>query len=149
MTGFYLKKHAPLTVTEKLYGQHEKKIDKLVRSYDRFVRPMGVIFSGDKGIGKSIAARMLCEKMVVKGIPVIMVNDNYLGLVGFIDSIQQECVVLFDEFEKNFKISNHDDSDGDTNYNVYVRYRVDGKDYDSKLNGYSSSYKVGKEIRHK
>ena len=35
----------------------------------------------------------------------------------------------------------------DTNYNVYVRYRVDGEYYDSKLTGYSSSYKVGKKIK--
>lgn len=111
MTGFYLKKHSPLTVTEKLYGQHEKKIDKLVRSYDKFDRPMGVIFSGDKGIGKSIAARMLCEKMVAKGFPVIMVEDFFPGLTDFIDSIQQECVVLFDEFEKNFSKSDNDEDE--------------------------------------
>ena len=103
MTGYFLEKHAPLTVTEKLYGKHEQKINKLLKAYGHFERPMGVIFSGDKGIGKSIAARMLCEKSVEKGLPVILVEENLPGLAQFIDSIQQECVVLFDEFEKNFK----------------------------------------------
>ena len=121
MTGFYLKKHAPLTVTEKLYGQHEAKISKLVRSYDQFERPMGVIFSGAKGIGKSIAARMLCEQMMAKGLPVIMVEQNIPGITSFIDSIQQECVVLFDEFEKNFKLYGRNDSDDDSNDNQQDR----------------------------
>ncbi len=39
------------------------------------------------------------------------------------------------------------DSDGDIKHNVYVKYRVNGEDYNSKLNGYSSSYHVGKKIK--
>lgn len=113
MQGYFLKKHTPLKVTEKLYGKHEEKVSKLLASYDKFTRPMGVIFSGDKGIGKSIAARMLCEKSVDKGLPVILVEENTPDIAGFIDSIQQECVVLFDEFEKKFKKRNDgDDGDG-------------------------------------
>lgn len=113
MQGFWLHKHENLTVNEKLYGNHEEKIDKLMRAYDAFDRSMGVIFSGDKGIGKSIAARMLCEKSVAKGLPVILVDENIPGIANFIDSIQQECVVLFDEFEKNFrKIQNDGDEIG-------------------------------------
>ena len=109
MRGFFLKKHTPLTVTEKLYGKHEQKIDKLLKAYEYFERPMGVIFSGDKGIGKSIAARMLCQKSVEKGLPVILIEENFEGLAQFLNSIEQECVVLFDEFEKNFrKVYDHD-----------------------------------------
>lgn len=43
-------------------------------------------------------------------------------------------------------ISSHIDNDGDRNYEVYVTYNVDGKKYESKLNGYSSSFYEGKEI---
>ena len=103
MQGFFLKKHSPLIVEEKLYGKHEQKINKLLKAYEHFERPMGVIFSGDKGIGKSIAARMLCQKSVEKGLPVILVEESFDGLAQFLNSIEQECVVLFDEFEKNFK----------------------------------------------
>lgn len=103
MQGFFLKKHTTLEVKEKLYGTHEKKINKLLESWDHFERSMGVIFSGDKGMGKSIAARMLCEKGNAKGLPVILIEENIPGIVQFIDSIHQECIVLFDEFEKNFR----------------------------------------------
>ena len=44
------------------------------------------------------------------------------------------------------QISSYKDSDGDQNYNVYVSYNVDGKEYESRLNGYSSSFYEGKEI---
>ena len=111
MQGFYLKKHPKLEVKEKLYGIHEKKINKLLKSWEHFERSMGVIFSGDKGMGKSIAARMLCEKSNAIGLPVILVEENIPGIAQFIDSIHQECIILFDEFEKNFRIIDGDDED--------------------------------------
>lgn len=110
-SGYSLSRHSELTVNEKLYGKHEEKVAKILRAYDKFERSMGVIFSGDKGIGKSIAARMLCQKSVEKGLPVILVENNTPGIANFIDSIQQECVVLFDEFEKNFKVNTCDDDE--------------------------------------
>ncbi len=38
------------------------------------------------------------------------------------------------------------ESDGDIKHNVFVTYHVNGKEYTSELNGYSTSYYVGKEI---
>lgn len=132
MQGFWLHKREDLKVTEKLYGKHEEKVNKLLRSYEKFDRSMGVIFSGDKGIGKSIAARMLCEKSVEKGMPVIMIDENIPGIADFIDSIKQECVVLFDEFEKNFtKVRDRDGDEIGNNQDALL----------SLFDGTSSSYK--------
>ena len=44
------------------------------------------------------------------------------------------------------KISSYGSTDNDINYKVYVSYIVDGKEYESMLNGYSSSFYEGKEI---
>jgi len=41
--------------------------------------------------------------------------------------------------------TNHD-SDGDTDHDVYIKYSANGKEYESQLNLYSSSYYEGKEI---
>ena len=111
--GFYLLHHDNFEITEKLYGHHEAKVDKIINSFNNFTRSMGVIFSGDKGLGKSIAAKLLCKKMVKNGYPVIMVQDNFDGLSNFIDSIQQECIVLFDEFDKVFR---NQDKDGNITF---------------------------------
>ena len=79
-----------------------KKIDTTWNS-DSFVegqKNLGVIFNGLKGTGKTIAAKVLSNKM---GIPVVIVDAPYPGLQNFIQSLAFECVVLIDEAEKTFK----------------------------------------------
>ena len=44
------------------------------------------------------------------------------------------------------EISTHRGTNDDRNYRVYVSYNVDGKLYESGLNGYSSNFYEGKEI---
>ena len=70
---------------------------------------MGVILSGDKGIGKSLFAKMICEASIREGYPVILVDACCPGLARFLESIHQECVVLFDEFDKTFRSNNDND----------------------------------------
>ena len=54
-TGFYLEKYVDISIPEeKIYGVHIAKIEKVLASFDRFNRSLGVILSGDKGIGKSL-----------------------------------------------------------------------------------------------
>lgn len=43
-------------------------------------------------------------------------------------------------------ISSYKGTDGDRKYSVYVSYNVNGKEYESELNTYSSSFYEGKEI---
>lgn len=102
MTGFYLELHTPLEVNEKVYGVHQQKVDKVLNAFSRFDRNLGVILSGKKGIGKSIFARMLGIKAVECGIPVIIVEHYIPGIASYIESIEQEVMVLFDEFDKTF-----------------------------------------------
>lgn len=45
------------------------------------------------------------------------------------------------------RIESYPDSDGDTQYDVFVSYNVSGKNYVSELNSYSSSFHEGKEIK--
>lgn len=65
--------------------------------------------SGDKGIGKSLFAKMLCQKATENGYPVIIVDEAHRGIARFIESIEQECVVLFDEFDKIFRTNKEND----------------------------------------
>ena len=111
LAGFYLEERSPLTVKEKLYGEHQKKTEKIMKSFQAATRSLGVIFSGQKGIGKSIAGRLLCEKMIGAGYPVIVVDKYIQGLPNFIDSIEQECLLFFDEFDKTFREKEDGDFD--------------------------------------
>lgn len=104
MSGFSLRlTHDFVHGEEKVYGDHEKKVNKILNNFKVFNRSLGVILSGDKGIGKSLFIRLLAEAAIKREIPVIIVDGAYPGIENFIDSIEQEVLVLFDEFEKVFR----------------------------------------------
>lgn len=102
MSGFYLELYPNISVTEKIYGVHEEKVSKILNSFSLFERNLGVILSGDKGIGKSICAKLLSQRSVEAGYPTIIVNTYVPGIADYLTSITQEVVILFDEFDKTF-----------------------------------------------
>ena len=102
MSGFYLEAYPNIKVTEKIYGVHESKVAKILNSFKIFDRSLGVILSGDKGIGKSICAKLLSQRSVEAGYPTLIVNSYVPGIADYLTSITQEVVVLFDEFDKTF-----------------------------------------------
>lgn len=102
MVGFYLTSRPDLIVGEKMYGDHAVRADKVMRSYAHSDRNFGIILSGQKGIGKSMFARVLASKGIEQGMPVIVVSSYIPGIANFLSSIQQNCIVIFDEFEKTF-----------------------------------------------
>ena len=103
MTGFYLTARHDLTVTEdKIYGSSSAKVDKVMKSYHLMDRNFGVLLSGQKGIGKSLFVRLVADCAIQDSLPVIVVSSAIPGLADFISSIDQDCVVIFDEFEKTF-----------------------------------------------
>jgi hypothetical protein len=100
--GFSLLRIPDLVVgTERIYGHRERKVEKVFKAYRRAQRKLGVLLSGDKGIGKSQFARMLAERSIDEGIPVVLVTEDAEGIADFLDTLD-ECLVIFDEFEKVF-----------------------------------------------
>lgn len=75
MTGFSLSDHPAIEIKERIYGIHDAKADKVLRSFAAFGRNLGVILSGSKGIGKSLFAKLLCIKAMAQGLPVIIVDS--------------------------------------------------------------------------
>ena len=61
---------------------------------------LGVIFNGLKGTGKTIAAKLLCNRI---GLPVIVVSKLIDGMLEFIQSLHFESIILIDEAEKTFR----------------------------------------------
>lgn len=105
MSGFSLEQIDNFqTIEEKIYGDHLEKIEKVLSSYDRLNRSLGIILSGNKGMGKSLFVQLLSIAAIEKGLPVIIASKPYKGIADFIDSIDQECLVMFDEFEKVFSV---------------------------------------------
>jgi len=116
MQGFYLEEFDEITIKEdKIYGVHERKVNKVMQSFKMFNRNLGVILSGNKGIGKSFFAMLLSKKAIEEGYPLIIVDGYYPELESYIDEIKQECIILFDEFDKTFAKINSSRRDEDNN----------------------------------
>ncbi len=110
--GFFLRLvKIPDATDVKVYGHILERIEKVMRSYSASMRNLGVILSGAKGIGKSLFAKLISRRAIEEGLPVIMVNDYFDGLPQFLASIDQKCMVLFDEFDKNFFNPSRDTED--------------------------------------
>ena len=110
MSGFYLEEYSDFEIKEnKIYGIHDAKVDKVIKSYKSSNRSLGVILSGSKGIGKSLFAKMLSKEAINHNLPVIIVNSAIPGTASYIEKIEQEVVVLFDEFDKIFTSSRRDE----------------------------------------
>lgn len=79
-SGFFLTPFKNICANEnKIYGKHQEKVDKVIRSFEQTNRNFGVILSGDKGIGKSLFVRLLAENCHKKDIPVILVPEYFRG----------------------------------------------------------------------
>ena len=107
-TGPYLEKYADIEVKEKVYGVHDAKVNKVLHAFECFDRNLGVILSGDKGIGKSLFSKMLSEAAIAKGYPLLVINSYFPGIAEFVNMIEQEVMVLLDEFDKTFNYHGDD-----------------------------------------
>lgn len=102
-TGFFLEKYVDMEITEeKVYGVHTEKVQKVLESFAHFGRSLGVILSGDKGIGKSLFAKMLASDAMSREIPVVVIDTYIPGIASYLESIDQEVLCMFDEFDKTF-----------------------------------------------
>lgn len=94
----------------KLYGIDETFVTHVLDTYSKQASKhnLGVLLNGAKGTGKTVTAKMLCNKL---GLPVLIVDRPLNGLSNFLAGINHDCVFLFDEFEKNFRLTDDDGED--------------------------------------
>lgn len=90
----------------KIYGDADNFAKHVWESYDiEKDKNVGALFSGNKGLGKSLTIRLIVEHYI-KTKPIIVV-DQYTNMLPNVLSDLKDCVVVLDEFEKMFK--NNDD----------------------------------------
>lgn len=83
----------------KVYGMESKFMKHIMKTYENTQGNLGILFNGVKGTGKTITAKLIANQMKL---PVIIINAPYSGLDNFISKINCDCILFFDEFEKNF-----------------------------------------------
>lgn len=103
MTGeLYLEQIDRFEFNGKLYGDTNKRADRILYAFEDRPATTGVMLTGEKGSGKTLLAKMLSIKGYEKGYPTIVINQAWCGesFNAFIQSIEQPVIVVFDEFEK-------------------------------------------------
>ena len=98
----YLEGVDDFTSIKKLYGTTTRDADRILRTYQDRGISTGVLLNGEKGSGKTLLAKTLSIEAAKMGIPTIIINAPWVGdkFNKFIQDIDQECIIMFDEFEK-------------------------------------------------
>lgn len=102
--GLYLSKtDEQFNFTHKLYGVENKFINHVEKQYKNSEGNLGIILNGVKGTGKTVTSKLICNNLEL---PVIIVSHYFGGLPGFINRIQQDVLILIDEYEKIYTPEN-------------------------------------------
>lgn len=111
MTGqMYLEQIDSFDIKGKLYGDTTKNTNRIISTFLDRPASTGVMLAGEKGSGKTLLAKNICFEAAKQGIPTIVINVPWVGdrFNALIQSIDQPCIILFDEFEK---IYNNDEQE--------------------------------------
>lgn len=98
--GFYLEETEIKLSHGKIYGDAQNIADHVVEAFEKNnpEKNLGVLFSGEKGLGKTLTTRLVLEKLYGKK-PIIVISNYINGMADFISNFKG-CVILMDEFEK-------------------------------------------------
>ena len=104
MTGqLYLETIDAFTLPSKMYGDCLKNTDRIVQTFLDRSASTGVMLTGEKGSGKTLLSKNISITLARDhAVPTIVINAPWHGdkFNTFIQSIDQPCVIVFDEFEK-------------------------------------------------
>lgn len=102
--GFFLKPITEFRFTGKVYGKTPKQAERILNSFNDRPNSTGVLLTGEKGSGKTMLAKLISQYGAEQGISTIVINAPYIGddFNRLIQSIDEPCVIIFDEFEKVF-----------------------------------------------
>jgi hypothetical protein len=100
--NFFIEQIEDFDAPSKLYGDTIRNTNRIINSFWDREKSTGVMLVGEKGSGKTLLSKNICIEMAKQGVPTIVVNAPWHGdkFNTLIQSIEQPCIVMFDEFEK-------------------------------------------------
>lgn len=102
--GFFLQPITDFDIKGKVYGKARHQAERILNTFNQRPHTTGVLLNGEKGSGKTMLAKMVSQLAKEQGISTLVINTSFNGdsFNTFIQSIDEPCVILFDEFEKVF-----------------------------------------------
>ncbi len=100
--NLYLESIDNFEIQGRRYGNNDARAERILKTFSSRDKSTGVLLTGTKGSGKTLLAKSISLRAAELGIPTIVINAPWVGdkFNSFIQSIEDECVILFDEFEK-------------------------------------------------
>jgi len=94
---------------DKTYGNYDEASKRVINTHHSKRGNTGILLTGPKGTGKSLFVKFIANAMIKLNVPVIQFTKPYQGedIFNFIESIG-DCVLVFDEFGKNYSSFNSD-----------------------------------------
>lgn len=103
MDGWSLTQTASeFTFNYKIYNLQRNFIDYVEKTYENTEGNLGILFTGTRGTGKSVAAKILANELNLPVIIVKSMGENNQELISYLASFNFDCIFFFDEFEKQF-----------------------------------------------
>lgn len=103
MSGWYLEKYADkFTFDYKIYGLQTEFCEHVLKTYKNTTGNFGIMLTGTKGTGKTVTAKILANYFDLPVIIVKDMGDSNQAMIEFLSGFNFDCVLFFDEFEKNF-----------------------------------------------
>lgn len=103
MSGWSVSKYANAFVFDyKVYGLQNGFIQYVYKTFKETTGNMGILLNGVRGSGKTVSAKVLANLL---NLPVVIVKDMgdlNQAMIEYLSSFNFDCVLFFDEFEKNF-----------------------------------------------
>jgi hypothetical protein len=101
--GFFLLEEPSPNIPNKIYGDSEQLAERYINTFkNNSGKNLGVLLSGVKGAGKTVLSKLISLK---SNMPTIFITRMFSmqDLQFVFGRIEQECVIIFDEFEKVYK----------------------------------------------
>ena len=87
----------------KLYSLENEFVDHVLKTYENTIGNLGILLNGTKGTGKTVTAKILANRLNLPVIVLKNMKDNNQYMIEYLSSLNCDCVLFMDEFEKNFK----------------------------------------------
>lgn len=108
MVGAYLEPKPRITKPTLLFGKAQEQVDRILKAYAMRETSTGILLHGIAGSGKTLTTQAISAQMQDSGVSVIFIDGTVRVevIAEVLTDIKTECVIVFDEFEKNFDKEN-------------------------------------------